>query len=87
MLIQTAAGAGNFAHLISDSLVAFVEQSSKFIAPVFSGDTVYPELEIAELVPQKTTGVVVVTSRVHNQRKELVLEGTQKYVVSKRPNT
>ena len=87
VLIQTAAGAGNFAHLISDSLVAFVEQSSKFIAPVFSGDTVYPELEIAELVPQKTTGVVVVTSRVHNQRKELVLEGTQKYVVSKRPNS
>ena len=87
VLIQTAAGAGNFAHLISGSLVAFVEQSSKFIAPVFSGDTVYPELEIAELVPQKTTGVVVVTSRVHNQRKELVLEGTQKYVVSKRPNS
>ena len=87
VLIQTVAGAGNFAHLISDSLVAFVEQSSKFIAPVFSGDTVYPELEIAELVPQKTTGVVVVTSRVHNQRKELVLEGTQKYVVSKRPNS
>ena len=87
VLIQTAAGAGNFAHLISGSLVAFVEQSSKFIAPVFSGDTVYPELEIAELVPQKTTGVVVVTSRVHNQRKELVLEGMQKYVVSKRPNS
>ena len=87
VLIQTAAGAGNFAHLIGESLVAFVEQSSKFIAPVFSGDTIYPELEIAELVPQNTTGVVVVTSRVHNQRKELVLEGTQKYVVSKRRNS
>ena len=84
MLIQTAAGAGNFAHLISDSLVAFVEQSSKFVAPVFSGDTVYPELEIAELVPQNTTGVVIVNSRVHNQRKQLVLEGMQKYVVRKR---
>ena len=84
VLIQTAAGAGNFAHLISDSLVAFVEQSSKFVAPVFSGDTVYPELEIAELVPQNTTGVVIVTSRVHNQRKQLVLEGMQKYVVRKR---
>ena len=84
VLIQTAAGAGNFAHLISDSLVAFVEQSSKFVAPVFSGDTVYPELEIAELVPQNTTGVVIVNSRVHNQRKQLVLEGMQKYVVRKR---
>ena len=84
VLIQTTAGAGNFAHLISDSLVAFVEQSSKFVAPVFSGDTVYPELEIAELVPQNTTGVVIVNSRVHNQRKQLVLEGMQKYVVRKR---
>ena len=84
VLIQTAAGAGNFAHLISDSLVAFVEQSSKFVAPVFSGDTVYPELEIAELMPQNTTGVVIVNSRVHNQRKQLVLEGMQKYVVRKR---
>ena len=84
VLIQTAAGAGNFAHLISDSLVAFVEQSSKFVAPVFSGDTVYPELEIAELVPQNTTGVVIVNSRVHNQRKQLVLEGMQKYIVRKR---
>ena len=84
VLIQTAAGAGNFAHLISDSLVAFVEQSSKFIAPVFSGDTVYPELEISELLAQNTTGLVTVNSRVHNQRKELVLEGIQKYVVRKR---
>ena len=87
VLIQTAAGAGNFAHLISDSLVAFVEQSSKFVAPVFSGDTVYPELEIAELMPQNTTGVVIVNSRVHNQRKQLVLEGMQKYVVRKRSKT
>ena len=84
VLIQTAAGAGNFAHLISNSLVAFVEQSSKFVAPVFSGDTVYPELEIAELMPQNTTGVVIVNSRVHNQRKQLVLEGMQKYIVRKR---
>ena len=84
VLIQTAAGAGNFAHLISGSLVAFVEQSSKFIAPVFSGDTVYPELEISELLAQNTTGLVIVNSRVHNQRKELVLEGIQKYVVRKR---
>ena len=84
VLIQTSAGAGNFAHLISDSLVAFVEQSSKFIAPVFSGDTVYPELEISELLAQNTTGIVTVHSRVHNQRKELVLEGVQKYVVRKR---
>lgn len=84
VLIQTAAGAGNFAHAIGDSLVAFVEQSSKFIAPVYSGDTVYPELVITELISQRTTGLVKVKSTVHNQREQLVLEGTQSYVVRKR---
>jgi acyl dehydratase len=84
VLIQTAAGAGNFAHVVGDSLVAFVEQSSKFLKPVFAGDTVYPELGIIELKPQRTTGVVTVRSTVHNQRRELVLDGRQSYVVRKR---
>ena len=84
VLIQTAAGAGALAHVMSDSLVAFLEQSSKFLAPVYAGDTVYPELEIIELRPQRTTGVVTVRSTVHNQRRERVLEGTQSYLVRRR---
>jgi acyl dehydratase len=39
VLIQTAAGAGTFPFMVEDSLVAFLEQSSKFLAPVFVGDT------------------------------------------------
>ena len=84
VLIQTAAGAGNFAHIIGDALVAFVDQSSQFLAPVFSGDTVYPELEIVELISQNSTGLVRVKSTVHNQKGELVMEGFQSYVVKKR---
>ena len=84
VLIQTAAGAGNFAHIMGDALVAFVEQSSQFLGPVFAGDTVYPELEIVELIPQRSTGLVRVKSTVHNQKGELVMEGTQSYVVKKR---
>ena len=87
VLIQTAAGAGNFAHIVGDSLVAFVEQSSKFLGPVFAGDTVYPELEIVELLPQKNTGLVKIKSTIHNQREELVLEGMQSYVIKKRKKT
>jgi len=85
VLIQTAAGAGNLPHVLSDSMIAFIEQSSKFLGPVYDGDTVYPELEIVELKPQNSTGVVVVRSTVHNQRGELVMEGTQSYLVRKRP--
>ena len=84
VLIQTAAGAGNFAHIMGEALVAFVDQSSQFLAPVFSGDTVYPELEIVELISQNSTGLVRVKSTVHNQKGELVMEGFQSYIVKKR---
>ena len=44
---------------LEDSLIGFIEQSSKFLKPVFAGDTLYPTLTISALLPQKTTGVVV----------------------------
>ena len=84
VLIQTAAGAGVFPHVIGDALVAFVSQSSQFLAPVYAGDTVYPALEIVELTPQRSTGVVVVRSTVHNQDGILVMDGEQRYVVRRR---
>lgn len=84
ILIQTAPGAGIFPHVIADALVGFVEQSSRFLKPLYAGDTVYPLLEIVDLIPRRTTGVVVLRSTVHNQRGELLLEGEQKFVVRKR---
>lgn len=83
ILIQTAPGAGIFPHVIADALVGFVEQSSRFLKPLYAGDTVYPLLEIVDLIPRRTTGVVVLRSTVHNQRGELLLEGEQKFVVRK----
>src|SRR5689334_22533681 len=84
VLCFTAAGAGTFAHVIGDSLIAFVEQSSKFLKPVYPGDTLYPGLEIAALAPQRTTGVVTIAVTVHNQKNELVLGGEQKYLLRMR---
>ena len=37
VLIQTAAGAGLFPHMVEDSLKAFIEQGSRFLKPVFVG--------------------------------------------------
>jgi acyl dehydratase len=37
------------------------------------------------LTPGRTTGVVTLRSTVHNQRRELVLEGMQKFLIRKRP--
>jgi acyl dehydratase len=84
ILCFTAPGASTFAHAIGDALIAFVEQSSKFLKPVYPGDTLYPMLEIAALTPQRSTGVVTLAATVHNQRGELVLSGEQKLLLRKR---
>ena len=85
VLIQTASGAGVFPHVLGESLIAFIDQSSKFLGPVYYGDTVYPELVITGLKEQNSTGVVTVRSTIHNQRRELVMEGEQRYLVRRRP--
>ena len=86
VLIQTAAGAGLFPFLVEETLLGFIEQSSRFLRPVFYvGDTLYPQLKVSELKAQRTTGVLALSSTVHNQRRELVMEGVQRYLIKRRP--
>jgi acyl dehydratase len=84
-LIHTAPGAGLLAFMVEESLVGFIEQSSRFLKPVFAGDTIYPALEVAELLPGRSTGVLTLRSTVFNQRRELVLEGLLKLLIRRRP--
>ncbi len=84
VVIQTAAGAGLFPHMVEESLKAFLEQSSKFLKPVYVGDTLYSSLTVSQLIPGRTTGVLVMKSTVYNQRDELVLEGEHRYLLKKR---
>jgi len=86
VLCFVAAGAGQFPHQVEESLIGFIEQSAQFRAPAYAGDTLYPRLEIIELRPQRTTGVVVMRATIHNQARLLVLEGEQKYLLRKRPD-
>jgi acyl dehydratase len=72
ILIQSAAGAGWFPHYVEDSMKGFIEQSSKFLKPVYVGDTLYPSLKVSKLDCGKTTGVVTLASTILNQRDELV---------------
>jgi acyl dehydratase len=83
VLCFSAAGAGSFPHLIGDSLVGFIEQSSKFLKGVYVGDTLYPALVISALIPQRTTGIVVMAATIHNQAGQLVLTGEHKYLLRK----
>ena len=84
VLIQTASGAGLFPHIIGESLMGFIEQSSKFLKPVYAGDTLYPMLTVVDLKSQRNTGVVTLKATVHNQKRELCLEGEHKYLLKKR---
>ncbi len=85
-LIQTAPGAGMFPHVVGDSLIGFIDQSSRFLKPLYCGDTVYPKLEITDLKRQRTTGIVTLRATIHNQRRELILEGEQRYLVRLDPH-
>jgi acyl dehydratase len=84
VLIQTAAGAGILPFMIEDSLKGFLEQSSRFLHPVFVGDTLYATLTVDELTPGRSTGVLGLASTVHNQAGVLVMEGRQRYLLRKR---
>jgi acyl dehydratase len=81
VLAFTAAGAGLFPHVIGEALIGFIEVSAKFLKPVYPGDTLYPALEIVELVPQRTTGIIAMRATVHNQTGALVLDGMHRYLV------
>jgi len=82
---QGAAGAGVFPHVVGDALVAFLDQSSRFLRPVYTGDTLYPMLTISALEPGRTTGVLVMRVTIHNQDKELVMEGEHRYLLRRKP--
>jgi acyl dehydratase len=82
--VQTVLGASSLSAALQESIVAFLEQSSRFLKPVFVGDTLYPQLTIQELVPRRTTGLVKMRSTVRNQHDELVLDGHHSYIVKKR---
>jgi acyl dehydratase len=81
VLAFTAAGSGLFPHVIGESLIGFIDVSAKFLKGVFPGDTLYPALEITELTPQKTTGIVTMRATVHNQKGDLVLDGMHRYLL------
>lgn len=81
ILAFTAAGAGQFPHVLGDTLIGFIEQSCRFLKPVYPGDTLYPSLRVSGLTRQNTTGVITLRSTVHNQKEELVLEGEHRYLV------
>jgi acyl dehydratase len=65
-------------------MVAFLEQTGRFLKPVYLGDTVRARLVVSELKAQRTTGVVTLRAEVINQDGDSVLEGRHVYLVRRR---
>ena len=66
--------------------VAYLEHNCRFLSPVFAGDTITVEWDIAELVakPQHQGGIAVLSGRCLNQRDQLVAEATGKILLLNR---
>jgi len=79
VLAFTAPGATLFPHHIGDVFIAFTSLSCEFLKEVHSGDTLYPAIEIIELIDEGVTGTVVTRATIYNQNKELVLKGEHRY--------
>ncbi len=85
LLLYTTPGASDFSYMIEDTLISFIDQTARFIKPVFRGESLYPELKVAKLEPQRTAGVVTLASTVVNQRAELCMEGEMNFLIKRRP--
>jgi acyl dehydratase len=81
---MTAVGASPLALQIEASIVAFVEQSCRFLAPAFIGDTIRPEHEVVALDRKRSAGLVTLRVTLTNQRGETVLEGQHRYLIAYR---
>jgi acyl dehydratase len=81
VLAFSAPGATLFPHYIGETFIAFTEVACKFLKEVHAGDTLYPALEIIELSTEGGKGTVTTAVTIFNQRSELVLSGTHKYLL------
>jgi acyl dehydratase len=81
----TAVGASTLAPVIEASIVAFVEQRTRFLGPAFIGDTLRPEHEVVALERKRSAGLLTLRVTLVNQRGETVLDGEHRYLIAYRP--
>jgi acyl dehydratase len=81
----TALGASTLAPILEHSIVAFVEQSTRFRVPAFIGDTLKPDHEVVALERKRSAGLLTLRVILTNQRGEIVLEGEHRYLIAYRP--
>jgi 3-hydroxybutyryl-CoA dehydratase len=83
---MTAVGASTLAPFIEDSIIAFVEQATRFLAPAFIGDTITPVHEVVGLERKRAAGLLTLRVTLTNQRGETILDGQHRYLLAYRPS-
>ena len=81
---MTAVGASTLSPVIEHSIVAFLEQTMRFLAPAFVGDTIKPRHEVIALERKRSAGLLTLRVTLTNQRGETVLDGQHKYLIAYR---
>jgi acyl dehydratase len=78
-----AMGATNLSPRLEESLIAFLEQGSTFLAPVFIGDTVQSFLTVKEKTDKGKYGIVELALNIYGADGICVVEGFHKYMIKK----
>jgi 3-hydroxybutyryl-CoA dehydratase len=77
----TAVGASTLSPVIEESMIAFLEQSTRFLGPAFVGDTIAPEHEVIGLERKRSGGLLTLRVTLRNQRGETILDGQHRYLI------
>lgn len=79
-----ALGATALSPRLESSMVAFLEQGMRFLAPVLEGDTIHTAFEVESTRPSRdgSRGVVRFIVRVTNAAGTLVAEGFHAYLIA-----
>ena len=82
---MTAVGASTLAPLIEDSIIAFVEQTTRFLRPGLRRRHHHPGHEVVGLERKRSAGLLTLRVTLTNQRGETILDGQHRYLIAYRP--
>jgi acyl dehydratase len=70
--------------LAGAALAGLADQSSRFLRGADPGDTLRAAFWVEAIEPESATGLIALGITVHNQRRELLMEGIQRWRLRRR---
>lgn len=85
-VITSALMSAPFGNVVAGTAIAYLEHSTRFLAPVRAGDTLSIDWRVTELIakPDRGGGIVVAVCEARNQRAEMVATALGKMLVADR---